>query len=60
MLPNRKDLQQSGRLPLTELVRLGKLEDILKSQASPELKAACIEMAAAGSAVSRKFRQAGK
>ncbi len=60
MLTNTKDLQQPGRRPVTELVRLGKLEDILNSQASPELKAACIEMALAGASSRNKGRPSGK
>jgi hypothetical protein len=36
--------QVPGRKPLAKLRPLGKLEDILESQASPEFKAACIEM----------------
>lgn len=41
--------------PIAELVKFGKLEDVLKSPASPELKAACIVMAIQG-----KARQNGK
>jgi hypothetical protein len=38
------------RDPITQLVKFGKLEDVLNSQASPEFKATCIEMAIAGKA----------
>lgn len=34
----------ASREPPTRLVVFGNLEDILNSQASPQLKAACIEM----------------
>lgn len=41
----------SGRRnPITQLEKFGKLEDVLNSQASPELKAACIKMAIEGKA----------
>ncbi|MXO72503.1 hypothetical protein [Alteraurantiacibacter buctensis] len=40
--------------PSAELVRLGTLEEVLNSQASPALKAACVEMGIEAAARRRK------
>lgn len=55
MSSNPQPSPSGRRSPITELVQFGKLEDVLNSQASPELKAACIKMAIEG-----KARRTGK
>ncbi|MXO71877.1 hypothetical protein [Alteraurantiacibacter buctensis] len=52
--PNKGKLPTVSGKASTKLVVLGSLDDVLGSQASPELKAACIAMALEGAQRTRQ------
>ncbi len=43
-MKNPTKVEGTQRKPIASLTRLGTLDEVLRSQASPELKAACIDM----------------